>query len=72
MVTTVGKQRQITLPAEACAALGIEPGDTVEVLRYRDQLNVVKKTPGAAAGILKGTKVKKQISERDSLMSNFE
>ena len=71
-MATVSKKRQITLPAAECEELGIGPGDPVQILRYRDQFNVRKRTPGAAAGILKGTPVKKQMSNRESLMSNFE
>ena len=68
----VSSKRQVTLPVASCKALGIEPGDEVEILRYRDQLNIRKKVPGAADGILKGTPIKRQISDRESLMSNFE
>ena len=68
----VSRKRQITLPVAECEELGIAPGDDVEILRYRDQFNIRKKTPAAAAGILKGTKIRKEISDRESLLSNFE
>ena len=64
----VSTKRQVTLPASTCEELGIHAGDEVEILRYRDQLNIIKKEPGSAAGILK---VNKAVSEKDSLMGNF-
>jgi len=54
-----------------CKELDIEPGDEVEVFRYGNQINIIKKETGAAAGLLKGVKVNKDISEQDSLKSNF-
>ena len=68
---TVNQARQITLPEKECDELGIAPGDSVAVVRHHDQLNITKKTPGAAAGILKGTKVKQHMSDRDSLASTL-
>ena len=59
----VSQKRQITLPLAGCEALGIQPGDEVEIFQYGNQLNIVKKAPGAAAGILKGTEADSQISE---------
>jgi bifunctional DNA-binding transcriptional regulator/antitoxin component of YhaV-PrlF toxin-antitoxin module len=53
----VSAKRQITLPVAGCHELGIHAGDVVEILWYGNQFNVLKKEVGAAAGILKGTKV---------------
>jgi AbrB family looped-hinge helix DNA binding protein len=68
----VSSKRQITLPVEGCGELDIQPGDEVEIFRYGDQFNIVKKEMGAAAGLLKGSKVNKKVSERESRMGNFE
>ena len=68
----VSAKRQITLPAAGCDELDIRAGDEVEILRYKNQFNIIKKIKGSAAGILKGAKANRKISEHDSLMSNFE
>ena len=68
----VSAKRQITLPVTGCGELDIQPGDEVEIFRYGNQFNIVKKEKGAAAGLLKGGKINKKITERASLMENFE
>ncbi len=68
----VSSKRQITLPATDCGELDIQPGDEVEIFRYGNQFNIIKKEEGAAAGILKGVKANKKVSERDSLIGNFD
>ena len=69
----VSSKRQITLPATVCGELDIQPGDEVEIFRYGNQFNIIKKEEeGAAAGILKGVKANKKVSERDSLIGNFD
>jgi AbrB family looped-hinge helix DNA binding protein len=68
----VSSKRQITLPVEGCRELEIQPGDEVEIFRYGNQFNIVKKEIGAAAGILRGSKVNDKVSERESLVENFE
>ena len=68
----VSSKRQITLPVADCEELDIEPGDEVEIFRYGNQFNIIKNEMGAAAGLLKGVKVNKKVSERDSLKGNFE
>ena len=67
----VSAKRQITLPVAGCDELDIHAGDEVEIFRYGNQFNIIKKEMGAAAGILKGTKVNQKISESESLKSNF-
>ena len=64
----VSQRRQVTLPLAGCKALSIQPGDEVEIFQYGNQLNIVKKVPGAATGILKGTEADSQISGRESMM----
>ena len=69
---TVSTKRQITLPITGCKELGINAGDEVEILRYGNQFNIIKKELGSAAGILKGVKANIRVSDKDSLKSNFE
>lgn len=68
----VSAKRQITLPVADCEELGIEPGDEVAILRHGNQINIIKRKEGAAAGLLKGTNVRKSISESQSRQSHFE
>ena len=68
----VSAKRQITLPVTGCRELDIQPGDEVEIFRYGNQFNIVKKAKGAAAALLQGSKINKQITERASLVGNFE
>jgi AbrB family looped-hinge helix DNA binding protein len=68
----VSSKRQITLPVTGCEELDIKPGDEVEIFRYGNQFNIVKREPGAAAAMLRGTRANKGVSERESLKSNLE
>ncbi len=68
----VSAKRQITLPISGCEELGIDPGDEVEILKYGNQFNIIKKEIGSASGILKGIKINKMISDEQSIQSNFE
>jgi len=68
----VSSKRQVTLPVAACNALDIHPGDDIEIFTYKNQFNIIKKNPGAAAGILKNIKANQSITEQESLISNFE
>ncbi len=68
----VSTKRQITLPIAGCEELGIQPGDEVAILRHGNQFNIIKRKKGAAAGIIKGTKTKKSVTDAQSRQSNFE
>ena len=68
----VSAKRQITLPVAGCDELDIKAGDEVEILRYGNQFNIIKKRPGAAAGILKNTKAETSTSDNESRQSNFQ
>ena len=68
----VSAKRQITLPVSGCKELGIQAGDEVEIFRHKNQFNIIKKEIGVAAGLLKGTKVNKTISDVLSRQSPFE
>ena len=59
----VSGKRQITLPVDQCRALGIEPGDEVEMFVYRDQITIVKKVSGAARGLLSHIKAGRMSDE---------
>ena len=66
----VSAKRQITLPIDQCRQAHIEPGD--EYSSYVDNygsITIIKKTPGAAKGVLKGTKADKRFSDEASLHS---
>lgn len=66
----VSSKRQITLPVEQCRQAHIEPGD--EYTSYVDNygyITIIKKTSGAAKGVLKGVKADKRISDESSLQS---
>ena len=67
----VSAKRQITLPVSGCEELGIHPGDEVEILRHDNQFNIIKKKIGAAAGMLKGTKADKAVSDEQSRQNHF-
>ncbi len=69
----VSSKRQITLPVDQCRQAHIEPGD--EYNSYVDNnghITIIKSTPGAAKGILKGVKADKRLSDEASLQSAFD
>ena len=68
----VSTKRQITLPISGCKELGIKAGDEVEILRYGNQFNIIKKVAGSAEGLLESSKVNNAYSDEESLQSNFE
>ncbi len=68
----VSAKRQITLPIADCDQLGIHPGDEVEIFRNGNQINIIKKEIGLAAGLLKGIDINKAISDKQSKQSHFE
>ena len=65
----VSSKRQITLPVELCQQVGIEPGDEVQVFVADGHITIVKKTAGAARGILKHVKGESSITEEESRQS---
>ncbi len=65
-------KRQVTLPISDCNALGIHAGDDVEIFRYGNQINIIKKTTNAAAGILKNIAANTKITDEQSLQGQFE
>ena len=65
----VSSKRQITLPAAQCQALGIEPGDEVEIFVAEGRLTIVKKRRGAAHRLLKDLSVDATLSDEESRQS---
>jgi len=65
----VSAKRQITLPISQCQALGIEPGDDVEIFVAGDQLTIIKKFKGAARGILRQVQRDDSMTDEESLQS---
>jgi AbrB family looped-hinge helix DNA binding protein len=65
----ISAKGQITLPASQREAIGVKPGDEIETFVVGDQINIVKKVPGAAKGILKNLKAKAPISDEQSMES---
>ncbi len=66
----VSAKRQITLPVDQCRQANIAPGD--EYVSYVDNdghITIIKKSPGAAKGVLKGIKTDKRLSDAASLRS---
>jgi len=63
----INAKGQITLPASQREAIGIKPGDEVEIFVVGDQINIVKKVAGAANGILRDVKSKAPISDEKSM-----
>jgi len=65
----VSAKRQITIPIDQCQALGIEPGDIVESFVVDGQLTLVKKTVGAAKGLLSHVEPQGSMTDEESLQS---
>ncbi|MEW8329500.1 MAG: AbrB/MazE/SpoVT family DNA-binding domain-containing protein [Candidatus Thiodiazotropha sp.] len=65
----VSAKRQITLPISQCEALGIEPGDEVESFIADGLLTIIKKRKGAAKGLLKSIRAKRDVTDEESLQS---
>ena len=65
----VSGKRQITLPISQCEVLGIRPGDEVDIFIADDQLTIVKKSMGAAKGLLKEVIPKSSMSDESSRQS---
>jgi len=65
-------KRQVTLPIADCKALGIHAGDDLEIYHHDNQINIIKKCVGAAAGILSGIKTNTSVTDEGSLKGRFE
>ena len=65
----VSAKRQITLPIGQCEALGIEPGDEVESFVAENKITIIKKSKGAAKGLLKQVQANSSMTDEESLQS---
>lgn len=66
----VSSKRQITLPIDQCVVAQINQGDEVESFVDRQGIiSIVKKSKGAAIGILSGITTNAEVSEEESLQS---
>jgi bifunctional DNA-binding transcriptional regulator/antitoxin component of YhaV-PrlF toxin-antitoxin module len=63
----VSPKRQITLPIDQCRQTGIEPGDEYESYVAEGCITIVKKSPGAARGMLRHVPSDASMSDEDSL-----
>jgi len=52
--------------------LGIHAGDDLEIYHHDNQINIIKKCVGAAAGILSGIKTNTSVTDEGSLKGRFE
>ncbi len=68
----VSSKRQITIPIEQCNEAHIQAGDIVETFIYNNQITIVKKTVGAAKGLLKHIKYDKRMTDEQSLEDALE
>ena len=57
------------MPAAQCQALGIEPGDEVEIFVADGRLTILKKKKGAAHRLLKGASADPSVSDEESRQS---
>lgn len=68
----VDAKRQITLPIEQCKEAGIRPGDEYSSYVNNDgHITIIKKTSGAAKGILKAIQMGRKYSDKESLQSSI-
>jgi bifunctional DNA-binding transcriptional regulator/antitoxin component of YhaV-PrlF toxin-antitoxin module len=68
----VSSKRQITLPINQCQEAHIAPGDEIETYIYNGQITIIKKSKGAAKGVLSHIKADKRISDETSRQSSLE
>ena len=65
----VSSKRQITLPVEQCQQAGIGPGDEIRIFVADGHITIVKKTSGAARGLLRHIKGDASVTEEESRQS---
>ncbi len=64
----VSSKRQITLPIDQCRKADINPGDEYDsFVDNLGHITIIKKTSGAASGLLEDVKVDKRYSDEASL-----
>jgi bifunctional DNA-binding transcriptional regulator/antitoxin component of YhaV-PrlF toxin-antitoxin module len=65
----VSSKRQITLPIDQCRQADIKPGDEYQSFVADGHITIIKKTPGAAKGILKHVVGDASVTDEASLQS---
>ncbi len=63
----VSAKRQITLPVDQCREVGIGPGDEFRSYVADGRITIVRKTPGAAKGLLRHSAGDPAVSDDESL-----
>ena len=63
----VSAKRQITLPIDQCREVGIGPGDEYRSYVADGRITIVRKTAGAARGILRHVAGDSDVSDEESL-----
>lgn len=60
------------MPVEQCRLAGIEPGDEYQSYVDNDgHITIIKKTPGAAEGVLRDIKADRRVSDENSMHSGL-
>ena len=63
----VSAKRQITLPIDQCREVGIGPGDEYRSYVADGRITIVRRTAGAAKGILRHVAGDRAVSDEGSL-----
>ena len=68
----VSAKRQITLPADQCRLVGIEPGDECQSFVAEGRITIVRKEPSSAWGCLAHLEGDPTVSEVESRQDAIE
>ncbi len=68
----VSAKRQITLPVDQCREVGIGPGDEYRSFVADGRITIVRKTAGAARGMLGHVAGDPAVSDEESLKDAFD
>lgn len=68
----VSAKRQITLPADQCRLVGIEPGDECQSFVAEGRITIVRQEPGSAWGCLAHLEGDPKVSEVESRQDAIE
>ena len=68
----VSAKRQITLPADQCRLVGIEPGDECQSFVAEGRITIVRQEPGSAWGCLAHLEGDPTVSDEESRLDAIE
>ena len=68
----VSAKRQITLPIDQCREVGIGPGDEFRSFVANGRITIVRKTAGAAKGVLSHVAGDPAITDEESLLDGLD